>query len=75
MMQQYSREVLIKGNTVAPWVCFLQLWYVIAKMKFDVIIYQYNFTDAIIVFILLLIFEVQQYYQSFSQSQFEIPQD
>ena len=30
---------------------FLQLWHVIAKIKFDVIIYQYDFTDAVALFI------------------------
>ena len=30
---------------------FLQLWHAIAKIKFDVIIYQYDFTDAVALFI------------------------
>ena len=72
MMQQYSRAELIRGNTVAPWVLFLQLWSVITKIKFDVIIYQYDFTAAIALSILLLTFKAQQYYQSFFKPHFEI---
>ena len=75
MMQQYSRAALFKGNTVAPWVFFLQLWHVIAKIKFRVIIYQYDLTDAVVLFMLLLIFEAQQYYHSFFKLQFESHQD